>query len=98
MMSIADELAKLAKPIEQGVISESEFQQMKQDLISREESTSTIAIVIIRLTWKDLKRVLTNKNIENILLSHIPNRYVHVSAACKSLLLSSSWSNQVIGR
>ena len=44
MMSIADELAKLAKPIEQGVISESEFQQMKQDLISREESTSTIAI------------------------------------------------------
>jgi hypothetical protein len=34
-MSIAGELAKLAKPKEQGVVSESEFQQMKQDLISR---------------------------------------------------------------
>jgi len=33
--SIADELAKLAKLKEQGVISESEFQQMKQELIKR---------------------------------------------------------------
>src|SRR5207248_2233950 len=33
--SIADELAKLAKLKEQGVISEAEFQQMKQDLIKR---------------------------------------------------------------
>jgi Bacterial PH domain/Short C-terminal domain len=33
--SIADELAKLAKLKEQGVISEAEFQQMKQDLIRR---------------------------------------------------------------
>jgi hypothetical protein len=32
-ISIADELAKLAKLKEQGVISEDEFQQMKQDLI-----------------------------------------------------------------
>ena len=37
--SIADELAKLAKLKEQGVISESEFQQMKQELIKK-------------LTWK----------------------------------------------
>jgi hypothetical protein len=34
-ISIADELAKLAKLKEQGVISESEFQQMKQDLIRK---------------------------------------------------------------
>lgn len=34
-MSIADELAKLAKLKEQGVISEDEFQQMKQDLIKK---------------------------------------------------------------
>jgi hypothetical protein len=34
-ISIADELAKLAKLKEQGVISESEFQQMKQDLLKR---------------------------------------------------------------
>jgi hypothetical protein len=34
-ISIADELAKLAKLKEQGVISEAEFQQMKQDLIRR---------------------------------------------------------------
>jgi Bacterial PH domain/Short C-terminal domain len=34
-VSIADELAKLAKLKEQGVITESEFQQMKQDLIRR---------------------------------------------------------------
>jgi hypothetical protein len=34
-MSIADELTKLAKLKEQGVISEAEFQQMKQDLIRR---------------------------------------------------------------
>jgi hypothetical protein len=34
-ISIADELAKLAKLKEQGVISEDEFQQMKQDLIRR---------------------------------------------------------------
>ena len=34
-ISIADELAKLAKLKEQGVISESEFLQMKQDLISK---------------------------------------------------------------
>jgi hypothetical protein len=34
-MSVADELAKLAKLKEQGVISEAEFQQMKQDLIKR---------------------------------------------------------------
>jgi hypothetical protein len=34
-LSIADELAKLAKLKEQGVISEAEFQQMKQDLIRR---------------------------------------------------------------
>ncbi|HKU50072.1 MAG TPA: SHOCT domain-containing protein [Nitrososphaera sp.] len=34
-MSIADELAKLAKLKEQGVISDSEFQQMKQELIKR---------------------------------------------------------------
>jgi Bacterial PH domain/Short C-terminal domain len=34
-ISIADELAKLAKLKEQGVISESEFQQMKQDLLER---------------------------------------------------------------
>ena len=34
-MSIADELAKLAKLKEQGVISEAEFQQMKQDLIKK---------------------------------------------------------------
>jgi K+/H+ antiporter YhaU regulatory subunit KhtT len=33
--SIADELARLAKLKEQGVISEAEFQQMKQDLIKR---------------------------------------------------------------
>jgi Bacterial PH domain/Short C-terminal domain len=32
-MSIADELTKLAKLKEQGVLSESEFQQMKQDLL-----------------------------------------------------------------
>jgi Bacterial PH domain/Short C-terminal domain len=32
-ISIADELTKLAKLKEQGVISESEFQQMKQDLL-----------------------------------------------------------------
>jgi hypothetical protein len=34
-ISIADELAKLAILKEQGVISESEFQQMKRDLIKR---------------------------------------------------------------
>jgi hypothetical protein len=34
-ISIADELAKLAKLKEQGVITESEFMQMKQDLIKR---------------------------------------------------------------
>jgi hypothetical protein len=34
-ISIADELAKLAKLKEQGVITESEFVQMKQDLIRR---------------------------------------------------------------
>jgi hypothetical protein len=34
-ISIADELAKLAKLKEQGVISESEFQQMKDDLLKR---------------------------------------------------------------
>lgn len=34
-MSIADELAKLAKLKEQGVLSDSEFQQMKQDLIEK---------------------------------------------------------------
>jgi hypothetical protein len=34
-ISIADELAKLAKLKEQGIISESEFQQMKQDLLKR---------------------------------------------------------------
>ena len=34
-ISIADELAKLAKLKEQGVISEAEFRQMKQDLIMR---------------------------------------------------------------
>jgi hypothetical protein len=34
-ISIADELTKLAKLKEQGVISEAEFQQMKQDLIRR---------------------------------------------------------------
>ena len=34
-ISIADELAKLAKLKEQGVISEAEFRQMKQDLIRR---------------------------------------------------------------
>jgi PH (Pleckstrin Homology) domain-containing protein/putative oligomerization/nucleic acid binding protein len=33
--STADELAKLARLKEQGVISEAEFQQMKQDLIKR---------------------------------------------------------------
>jgi hypothetical protein len=33
--SIADELAKLAKLKEQGVISDSEFQRMKQDLIKK---------------------------------------------------------------
>jgi hypothetical protein len=33
--SIADELGKLAKLKEQGVISESEFQQMKQELIKK---------------------------------------------------------------
>ena len=34
-ISIADELTKLAKLKEQGVISDSEFQKMKQDLINR---------------------------------------------------------------
>jgi hypothetical protein len=34
-VSIADELAKLAKLKEQVIISESEFQQMKQDLLKR---------------------------------------------------------------
>lgn len=34
-VSIADELAKLAKLKEQGVISGSEFQQMKQELIKK---------------------------------------------------------------
>jgi hypothetical protein len=34
-ISIADELTKLAKLKEQGVISESEFQQMKQDLLKK---------------------------------------------------------------
>ncbi|HET7344411.1 MAG TPA: SHOCT domain-containing protein [Nitrososphaeraceae archaeon] len=34
-ISIADELAKLANLKEQGVITESEFLQMKQDLIRR---------------------------------------------------------------
>jgi hypothetical protein len=35
-ISIADELAKLAKLKEQGIISEDEFQQMKQDLIKKQ--------------------------------------------------------------
>ena len=34
-MSIADELTKLAKLKEQGVISESEFQQMKQEFLKK---------------------------------------------------------------
>jgi hypothetical protein len=34
-MSIADELAKLAKLKEQGVLSEAEFSQMKQELLKR---------------------------------------------------------------
>jgi hypothetical protein len=34
-MSIADELTKLAKLKEQGVLSESEFERMKQELIKR---------------------------------------------------------------
>src|ERR1051326_3137876 len=34
-ISIADELTKLAKLKEQGVLSESEFQQMKQDLLKK---------------------------------------------------------------
>lgn len=34
-ISIADELAKLAKLKEQGVLSEAEFQQMKQELLKR---------------------------------------------------------------
>ena len=34
-MSVADELGKLAKLREQGVISESEFQQMKKDLMKK---------------------------------------------------------------
>jgi len=34
-MSIADELTKLAKLKEQGVLSESDFQQMKQDLLKK---------------------------------------------------------------
>jgi Short C-terminal domain len=34
-ISIADELAKLTNLKKQGVITESEFQQMKQDLIRR---------------------------------------------------------------
>jgi hypothetical protein len=34
-MSLADELAKLAKLKEQGVLSDSEFQQMKQELIKK---------------------------------------------------------------
>jgi Bacterial PH domain/Short C-terminal domain len=34
-ISVADELSKLAKLKEQGVISEAEFQQMKRDLIKR---------------------------------------------------------------
>ena len=35
MISIADELAKLAKLKEQGIISESEFLQMKQHLLKK---------------------------------------------------------------
>jgi hypothetical protein len=35
MISIADELSKLAKLKEQGIISESEFQEMKQDLLKK---------------------------------------------------------------
>jgi hypothetical protein len=35
-ISVADELAKLANLKKQGVISEAEFQQMKQDLIKKE--------------------------------------------------------------
>ena len=34
-MSIADELTKLAKLKEQGVLSEPEFERMKQELIKR---------------------------------------------------------------
>ena len=34
-VSIADELAKLAKLKEQGVLSEAEFSQMKQELLKR---------------------------------------------------------------
>jgi hypothetical protein len=34
-ISIADELTKLAELKEQGVLSESEFQQMKQDLLKK---------------------------------------------------------------
>lgn len=34
-ISLADELSKLAKPKEQGVLTDSEFQQMKQDLIKK---------------------------------------------------------------
>jgi hypothetical protein len=35
IISIADELSKLAKLKEQGIISESEFQEMKQDLLKK---------------------------------------------------------------
>jgi len=34
-LSVADELAKLAKLKEQGVLSDAEFQQMKQELLKR---------------------------------------------------------------
>lgn len=34
-LSIADELAKIAKLKEQGVLSEAEFQQMKQELMKK---------------------------------------------------------------
>lgn len=37
-MSLADELSKLAKLKEQGVLSEAEFQQMKQELIKKMSS------------------------------------------------------------
>jgi hypothetical protein len=39
-MSVADELLKLAKLKEQGVISESEFLQMKQELIRKMSESS----------------------------------------------------------
>ena len=34
-LSVADELAKIAKLKEQGILSDAEFQQMKQELLKR---------------------------------------------------------------